>query len=111
MRFKVERTSRSDEMSPCPEAKKLNYIRIDERFVDDPNIYGETKESWLSKGSNHRIENGHIKRDFRETGWFIEINLLEELVEFEDNYGPLVINKSWENPGILEIEIYDTYRE
>ena len=46
------------------------------------------------------------------TGWFIDINNLEELFEFIDNQcTEVVIGKSWDNINDWELEIYDTYRE
>lgn len=42
--------------------------------------------------------------------WFIEINTIEELTNFVDKYGDIVIADS--NLGeYKEIEIYDTWRE
>jgi predicted GNAT family N-acyltransferase len=41
----------------------------------------------------------------------IEINTLEELLELYKIYGNLVIETSFENDNIYEIEIYDDYRE
>lgn len=112
MKFKVERTSLfNDDKKPCDAAFKENYTRIDERVIDDPskNIY--TKD-WYEHGTNHRVENGHIKRDFVDEGWFIEIPSLAELVQFiEDNGGDVVIGKCFGNPSITKIEIYDDYRE
>jgi len=57
------------------------------------------------------VENGHIKRDFEEEGWFVEISTLSQLLEFEDENGEIIIKKSTDNPAIPEIEIYDDYRE
>jgi hypothetical protein len=42
--------------------------------------------------------------------WVIEINSLEELHEFIDENGPIVISKG-NVDGLHEIEIYDDYRE
>lgn len=120
MEFMVSRTSLcgSDE-KPCEEAVKKPYIEIEERTVDDPvkiGIYGgdakKANSDWYGYGSNHRVEDGHIKRDFPAEGWFITINSLEELMAFQEKYGNLVLQKSYNNPSsIPEIEIYDSYRE
>lgn len=83
MKFKVTRTSIwNDEISPCKEANRIN-------------------------------ERGYIQREFPNDsiGWFIEINSLEELMNFKNRYGDIVITNCWENQNITEIEIYDTYRE
>ena len=44
-------------------------------------------------------------------GWFIDINTLEELINFKNKYGELVLQNSIYNEDIIVIEIYDTYRE
>lgn len=50
-----------------------------------------------------------------EALWTIEINSLEELIEFIDKYGyksnGVVIHTCNHNPAYKEIEIYDDYRE
>lgn len=44
--------------------------------------------------------------------WFVEINTLEELLNFMDKYEKeIIISRDLDNPQIIEIEIYDTYRE
>ncbi len=45
------------------------------------------------------------------TRWFIEINTLEELIEFSKTYGLLVVGLAWEDWSIPFVEIYDDYRE
>ena len=59
------------------------------------------------KKETHLSDNGE-----KYTGWFIDINNLEELFEFIDNQcTEVVIGKSWDNINDWELEIYDTYRE
>lgn len=41
----------------------------------------------------------------------IEINSLEELMEFQHEVGSIVIERFWLNVNYLELEIYDDYRE
>jgi hypothetical protein len=112
MQFIVTRTGYSDE-KPCPEAKPITYTSIDERTVDDPEkIVMESGGRWYSRGENHRVENGRIKRDFpgREA-WAIEINSIEELAAFMQKHGRLVIEPHYSNRDYTVIEIYDGYRE
>lgn len=45
---------------------------------------------WLSKGENHREENGIIVRDLRSKEWTIEINTLEELLKVMKQLSVLV---------------------
>jgi hypothetical protein len=113
MKFKVSRTSSyEDEVPPCEGCVKGQYTRIDERTIDDPNkSAGVYARQWYERGTNHRVENGHIKRDFIDEGWFIEIPTLEDLVTFLDTHGPIVLERFHENTSILELEIYDDYRE
>lgn len=114
MKFLISRTSEWGDKQPYKNAYLETFARIDERVVDDPSKlnYKPDRENWYSNGSNHRVENGHIKRDFVSEGWFINLNSLEELLEFKKEVGEdIVIQDSWMNDGILEIEIYDTYRE
>lgn len=113
MRFMVSRTSNYGQCPPCEGARQETYLRVDERTVDDPaklNLF-ENETDWYGLGCNHRIENGHIKRDYECKGYFIDIANLEELLAFMDTHGPIVIQKTNTNPQMREIEIYDDYRE
>ena len=113
MKFAVTRTSTNGQ--PCEEAVLEEYIRIDEYDADNPEKVGINPRNtswWYDRGENHRVENGHIKRDFRTTGWFIEINSLDDLIAFKNKYGSLVIEDDPYNRNqFARIEIYDDYRE
>jgi hypothetical protein len=115
MKFMVSRTSRTTDVKPCSEAKQEKYTRVDERSTDDPAkipaMRGKPADWWFADGTNHRIENGHIKRDFEDTAWFIKINTLAQLIEFIEKYDQVIVSKSFWNPSIMSIEIYDDYRE
>ena len=112
MKFRVERTRMSDD-KPCDGAYESDYIRVDEWEVDDPfklkSSYYCYGEKWYKQGKNHRVEDGHIKRDLDDHGWFIDIESLEELVKLMERVGENIIIMNDE--GILAIEIYDNYRE
>lgn len=112
MKFKISRTSTYCNQ-PCIEAVKEKCISIDERTVNSPDKlnFKYDRENWFTEGTNHRIEDGHIKRDIEDEDWFIEVNTLEDLIEFQEKYGDIIIQKSWDNDTIKEIEIYDDYRE
>lgn len=113
MRFIISRTSQWDG-EPHNKAYQDKFIRVDTRVVDCPSKLNHRvdRENWYEKGTNHRVENGCIKRDFIGKNWFIDISSLEELLEFKEEVGEdIVIQNSWENEELLEIEIYDTYRE
>lgn len=113
MKFIIKRTSIWDQESPCEEARRETYTRIDERIVDDPKKihFGNVAQTWYKQGENHRVENGHIKRDFPgEREWFIEINNLDDLLKLKSKYGDLVLGEHCSS-DFPSIEIYDDYRE
>jgi hypothetical protein len=43
------------------------------------------------------------------TGWFVDIDSLDDLVAFQERHGRLILQQEGRNPP--EIEIYDDYRE
>ena len=70
--------------------------------------------TWLSKGVNHKMSKGRIQREFPNgaEGHFIEINSIEELLEFKKKVGnELIITSAFNNESIPAIEIYNYYRE
>ena len=116
MKFMVRRTSTHGDGKPCKEAFEEEYVYIDERTIGDPRKIpvGEGCDDtswWYDEGKNHRVEKGRIRRDFVETGWFIELDSLSKLLAFIDKRGEVIIGESWNNPEIYQIEIYDDYRE
>lgn len=112
MKFVIDRTSRSSlsNEKPCEEAVECMYDRTDERIVGSPfemrNADGGNH--WYERGFNHRVDDGHIKRDIKETGYEIEINSLDELKDFISKYGSIIIEKE---DNYMYLEIYDGYRE
>ena len=115
MKFHVSRTSLWDhEEPPCAEAFRDTYTRIDVRNTGDPAKIPAFKGKsawWYEDGTNHRVEDGHIKRDFVDKDWFIELADMDALLAFMAAEGSLVIQPCWYNASELEIEIYDGYRE
>ena len=70
--------------------------------------------SWRSNGKNHKTcnEGKWITRQHPDVDlWSIEINSLEELLRFIEDNGRIIIGQSNDNGGVMEIEIYDDYRE
>ena len=94
MKYIITRTSTWGETKPCDEA-------VEETVGT---------ETFAKSGKKSKK---HIKRDFKEKRWTIEINSLEDLNKLEEKYGELIIKEPvwtcYEIP--YEIEIYDDYRE
>ncbi|MCH5210432.1 MAG: hypothetical protein J1F01_05645 [Oscillospiraceae bacterium] len=80
-------------LPPCPhpQCNKITLVNVEKCLFKSPDDYdrerrqwGKDTTPWLETGTNHRYdENGYIMRDngTKET-WGIEINSLEELLEF-----------------------------
>ena len=115
MKFIVSRVSCwNDDDQPCEGATRESCIRVDERVTDDPRkigFYGGKSKWWFDEGENHRVEAGHIKRDFPVERWFIDIVSLEALIDFIGTHGDILIGSQYDDPSRLRIEIYDDYRE
>ena len=66
MKYIVTRTScLGYDQKPCEEAVKEILTDVDERTIDDPMKNKLIGERWYTEEGyfNHRVENGHIKRD------------------------------------------------
>lgn len=117
MEFGIDRASdRSNK--PCEGALKKKYDYVDRRifrtfeeFDSKPHLTRNGK--FTSEGINHKQTKDGIERTFPDDceGWFIEINTLEELLEFEKEHGDLIIGRNWRNHHIMQITIYDGYIE
>lgn len=116
MKFKISRTSDWDELQPCNGAMLEPYMRVDERTTNSPDkisaYRGQPTDWWYEEGENHRVENGRIKRDFHDEGWFIEVNSLEELIKMVDEHGSIIVQPfGYKRCDYYNLEIYDGYRE
>ena len=101
-----------------PNAVIKKYTKIEVRFCSTFEEYDERfsriEGSWLSEGVNHKTSKGRIQREFPNgaEGHFIEINSIEELLEFQKKVGhELIITSAIDNESIPAIEIYNNYRE
>lgn len=105
MKFKITRTSQMAQ--DCIDA-------LSEKMPEAP-CEGATLELGKFKvlGTIETLASGEkkpIRKLFREYGFYIEIDTLEDLVNLSRRYGDLiVIGGGGENSP--EIEIYDDYRE
>lgn len=101
-----------------PNAVIKKYTKIEVRGCSTFEEYDERfswmEGNWLSKGVNHKTSKGRIQREFPNgaEGHFIEINSIEELLEFQRKVGSeLIIASAIDNESIPAIEIYNDYRE
>lgn len=112
MKFEINRTSEYGK-KPCEEAVKSTIVNVDIRTVDNPEkLKCMSVEDWYNDGTNHRVINGEIARDFENKDCYtVEINTIEQLIELNNKYGELIIRKSYIDDETPAIEIYDDYRE
>jgi len=80
-------------------------VRVDTRTTDDPKKVkaGKGKDDWwYGGGTNHRVENGQIKRDFIENVNTIEVESLEKLIEIigENGYEAQIYVGRYQYPEI-----------
>ena len=119
MKFIIKRTSGRGNSSPCVEAKEEQVVRTETRTLHSPEEFDKKfayrEGSWLSVGTNHRIDkNGYICRDCEMMDvWTIEINSIEELIALSRKYGEIIITDHYLdiNDMYPTLEIYDDYRE
>jgi hypothetical protein len=103
MNFLVSRVSNREDM-PHPLAVLKPYIYVDERDVDDPHDI-----NWYKEGTNHRVENGYIKRDLQRNDWFITIDTMEKLKDFIKSEGDIILHEG--SGDFMKLTIYDNYIE
>ncbi len=70
------------------EFKQLTGVYIDIRYVSDPSLlnYKPDRDEWYTTGSNHRVINGNIARDFEREFYAIELDSLQDLIDFQNKY-------------------------
>jgi hypothetical protein len=95
---------------PCDEAFRVQLVNTDTRNCDDPKkipVNRGTDGDWYTRGTNHRVEGGMIRRDMgTKEVWAVE---LQDVMAFVDKYGTFVLGR--DHDGFGTIEIYDDYRE
>lgn len=117
MEFLLTSTSgRVEKQIPNAVIKKYTKIEIRgiSNFEEFDKLFSWMEGNWLSKGVNHKMSKGRIQREFPNgaEGHFIEINSIEELLEFQKKVGDeLIITSAIDNESIPAIEIYNNYRE
>lgn len=120
MKFIVERASRGGcdgKQMPCEGAYLGSIIHVETRTLHTPEEFdakfSHFEGKWISVGTNHRInKDGWITRDKGTVMvWFIEINTIDELIEFCNKNGDVVIEDCAWNTSHKKILIYDDYIE
>ena len=117
MEFLLTSTSGAvEERIPNTVIKKYKKVEVRSfsSFEEFDKRFSRIEGTWLSKGVNHKASKGRIQREFPNgsEGYFIEINSIEELLEFQREVrNELVITFANDNESIPAIEIYNYYRE
>jgi len=121
MIFVLRRTSRWDEeIKPLEDdrVKKISITRAEIRMLNTPEEFdarfSKSEGKWLEVGTNHRHDaRGYITRDREQMQmWGIEIDTIEDLLNLMKlAKQEIVIHSCMWNNDVLEIEIYDTWRE
>ena len=115
--FEVRRTSYWNDECPYEKCIPIKLTRVETRTLKMPEEFdtnfSKSEGKWLEVGTNHRVDKqGFITRDREEDTYGIEINSLEELMDFFNEVKEeIVLQKSWIDKETPCLEIYDTYRE
>lgn len=59
----------------------------------------------------HFLDLKSLDPEENSKGWAVRLETLDELLQFVQRYGEVVIGPWRWNPQVLQIEIYDSYRE
>ncbi|RJQ22813.1 MAG: hypothetical protein C4560_01865 [Nitrospiraceae bacterium] len=100
MKFVASRTTVSlrGNKKPCDEAREDELTPLDFRTVKTLEAAKKKVwyKMWLEGGANHREEGGVIVCDKKEKEkqWVVDIETLEELINFQNRYGAIVIMDS-----------------
>lgn len=111
MFYKVRRASDNynDANRPCKEAVKKKVPNYEHRtfksFEEHDAKLGRHFGTWLSKGTEHKVDNTGISRRLEDTEeWVVRISSLKQLQDFIKEYGDVIVDED-------SIIIYDSYIE
>lgn len=119
--FEINTPYIMSEEKPCEGAVLLSCLEVDERNVDDPtkiDFYGGTSEWWYKNGINHRLEDGHIKRDEPMEQWFVKLTI-EDIPKFLERFKEVTITRTRMHSlgcpdtafhAVACIDLYEDYR-
>jgi hypothetical protein len=110
MEFKVKRTSTYYPDRPTNDIRLYYREWITERSMALGNR--GVPSHWTADNPKHVIEGDIVRYWNKESGWFVQIETLEELLQFMDSQdcGEFVLTAPSAD-GVRTIEIYDDYRE
>ncbi|MCK5216587.1 MAG: hypothetical protein KAJ93_02300 [Methanosarcinales archaeon] len=94
MKFEVWRVSTyGDDSKPCDEAIQECTTRTQQKIFESTDEFNDdlSVELWYKTGFNHRLIDGKIARDYNKWIWTVEINSLDELIEFIKRNGEIVM--------------------
>ena len=117
MIFQVTRVSIWSNEKPYDKCFPITLVRTEVskfRSVEAYDNASGVQGKWLSVGKNHRVtEEGYIARDFEFEGlWGIELNSLEDLLNFKKEVGEnIILSTSVTDNKTLCLIIYDDYIE
>jgi len=86
------------------------HIRTINSFEEFDRRFSHSEGKWLDNGWGHCINsNNHIQRNECKKAWVKEFKTLDELINFVDSEGRIIIEK--DNYELPEIIIYDDWIE
>ncbi len=100
MKFIVNRRTVSlvESKKPCDEAREELLTPLDYRTVKtlDEARKKIWYKDWIKGGVNHREEDGAVvcDRKVKEKQWVVDVDSLEELIDFQGKYGEIMISNS-----------------
>lgn len=80
-----------------------------EFIVTRTSIHDNTRPCW--EATSKAISVDWLGQKIEKNVWVVEFNNLQELIEFKNKYGSVVIDNYVFDSNLMHIEIYDSYRE
>ena len=113
MKFTIERASQMFDNinSPCEGAVREKLTYYDRYGFNSFEEYQKSfRKNFVEEGFDHKVTKDGIMRSLEKFYWVIEFNTLEELMNFTDQEGRIVI-ESEKDTDYKNIVIYDDYLE
>ena len=111
MRFVVTRASLWMDDSPCEGGVLRDVVNYERWCIPTFEKFKELhQEEFTAMGFDHKKTKDGIQRSLPLKKWTCDIDSLEDLMEFVDRNGEIVIRPQWQY-DLPEIIIYDDYIE